>query len=127
VQPLLIGFLLTLTATVGLPLRTAVVLDHRGLTSAQPEEARPAAVVPQRARNVLALILERHGEPPPGHIGGRVFQNRERRLPRGLYREYDVNAKQPGRPRDAGRIVIEQTTGKAYYSSDHYRTFVPMN
>jgi ribonuclease T1 len=25
------------------------------------------------------------------------------------------------------RIVIEQRTGKAYYSGDHYRTFIPMN
>ncbi len=32
-----------------------------------------------------------------------------------------------GRGRDAERIVIEQRTGKAYYTGDHYRTFVPLN
>jgi ribonuclease T1 len=90
-------------------------------------EARRAAAVPQRARDTLAAIRERHGETPPGHVGGRFFQNRERRLPRGTYREYDVNPKRPGHPRDAERIVMEQKTGRAYYSGDHYQTFVPMN
>jgi ribonuclease T1 len=33
----------------------------------------------------------------------------------------------PGRTRDAERIVIEQRSGKAYYSGDHYRTFIPLN
>jgi len=82
---------------------------------------------PQRARDVLAAILRRHGEPPPGHIGGRAFQNREHRLPRGLYREYDVNPKVPGRDRGPERIVLELRTGKAYYTDDHYRDFIPMN
>jgi len=27
----------------------------------------------------------------------------------------------------AERIVIERKTGKAYYTRDHYETFVPMN
>ena len=76
---------------------------------------------------MLAEIERRHGEPPPGHVGGRTFQNRERRLPRGSYREYDVDPKAPGRSRGAERIVIEQRSGKAYYTRDHYETFVPMN
>jgi ribonuclease T1 len=33
----------------------------------------------------------------------------------------------PGRSRDAERLVIEQDTGKAYYTNDHYRTFLPLN
>jgi ribonuclease T1 len=82
---------------------------------------------PQRARDVLAAILRRHGEPPSGYIGGRVFKNREHRLPRGLYREYDVNPKVPGRDRGPERIVLEVRTGKAYYTDDHYRDFIPMN
>ncbi len=49
---------------------------------------------------VLAEIERRHGEPPPGYVGGRVFGNRERRLPRGSYREYDVNPKVPGKNRE---------------------------
>jgi ribonuclease T1 len=81
----------------------------------------------QKARDLLKAVQERHGVPPPGYLGGREFHNRERRLPRGRYREYDVNPKTRGRPRDGERIVIEQQTGKAYYTGDHYRTFVPLN
>ncbi len=82
---------------------------------------------PRKAYHLLKQLEERGGVPLPGYVGGRNFQNRERRLPRGYYREYDVNPKIRGRRRDAERIVIEQRTGKAYYTGDHYRTFVPLN
>ena len=85
------------------------------------------ASIPLSARETLSAIESRQGEPPPGYIGGRTFQNRERVLPRGRYREYDVHPKVPGKNRGAERIVIDQRTGKAYYTADHYRTFVPMN
>jgi ribonuclease T1 len=91
------------------------------------EDAALFATAPQRARDLLKQLQARDGTPLPGYIGGRAFQNRERRLPKGRYREYDVNPKVRGRSRDAERIVIEQRTGKAYYTGDHYRTFVPLN
>jgi guanyl-specific ribonuclease Sa len=81
----------------------------------------------QKAKDLLEAIQRHEGKALPGHIGGRVFQNRERRLPRGRYREYDVNARIRGRSRGAERIVIEQDTGRAYYTGDHYRTFMPLN
>jgi ribonuclease T1 len=81
----------------------------------------------QKSKDLLEAIQQHEGNALPGYIGGRVFQNRERRLPRGHYREYDVNPKIRGRSRDAERIVIEQDTGKAYYTDDHYRTFMPLN
>ena len=82
---------------------------------------------PEKAYDLLAKIQKRDGIPLPGYIGGKTFRNREHRLPTGRYREYDVNRNIPGRPRDAERIVIEQGSGKAYYTSDHYRTFTPLN
>jgi guanyl-specific ribonuclease Sa len=98
---------------------------------AQPptaSQARPAAAsVPQYVQDVLTAIQERHGEPLPGYVGGRLFQNRERRLPRGRYREYDVHPKVRGTNRGPERIVINQESGLAYYSADHYRTFTPLN
>lgn len=94
---------------------------------AEADDHAPATIPPQKARDLLAVLLERGGTPLPGYIGGRDFQNRERRLPRGRYREYDVNPKMRGRARDAERIVIERRTGKAYYTGDHYRTFIPLN
>ena len=81
----------------------------------------------QQARDVLAAIEARHGQPLAGYVGGRVFQNREGRLPAGRYREYDVYPRTPGQDRGPERLVIDQATGRAYYSADHYRTFVPLN
>ncbi|NGZ10345.1 MAG: hypothetical protein CV088_13305 [Nitrospira sp. LK70] len=91
-------------------------------------EPPPAlATPPRKAYSLLKQLEERSWIPLPGYVGGREFQNRERRLPRGYYREYDVNPKRQGRRRDAERLVIEQRTGKAYYTGDHYRTFAPLN
>ena len=81
----------------------------------------------QKSKDLLEAIQQHEGKALPGYIGGRVFQNRERRLPPGHYREYDVNPKIRGRSRDAERIVIEQDTGRAHYTGDHYRTFIPLN
>jgi ribonuclease T1 len=115
------------------------VIDTRAhpdasLRVAAPEQAAAEAEqpvlrskAPQKARDLLQALLKRDGAPLPGYVGGREFRNRERRLPRGRYREYDVNPTVRGRPRDAERIVIEQRTRKAYYTPDHYRTFVPLN
>jgi guanyl-specific ribonuclease Sa len=88
---------------------------------------RAAKDPPQRAKDLLVAIQQHEGNALPGYIGGGVFQNRERRLPLGHYREYDVNPKIRGRSRDAERIVIEQGSGRAYYTGDHYRTFIPLN
>jgi ribonuclease T1 len=85
------------------------------------------AGIPQSARETLKALEARHGEPLPGYVGGRAYRNRERALPRGHYREYDVHPKVPRGNRGAERIVIDQRTGKAYYTSDHYRSFIPMN
>ena len=104
--------------------------SHSPLSAAVETRApasRQTVEPPQKARDLLLTIQDRKGEPLPGYIGGRTFHNHERHLPKGRYREYDVNPKLRGRPRDAERIVIEQKTGKAYYTGDHYRTFIPLN
>ncbi|KXT58270.1 ribonuclease N1 [Gordonia sp. QH-12] len=66
----------------------------------------------------------------PGTHGGDTFRNNERKLPvksadgrRIVYKEWDVNPKKPGRGRDAERIVTG-SDGSAWYTLDHYRTFV---
>ena len=90
-----------------------------------PRSLAPAALA--RARDVLAAIEARGGEPLAGYVGGRAFQNRERRLPAGRYREYDLYPRASGQDRGPERLVIDRTTGRAYYTGDHYRTFVPLN
>lgn len=94
-----------------------------------PPEQRAAVerTAPQKAYQLLDALQRRNGEPLPGYVGGKIFQNRERRLPVGRYKEYDVNRRVPGRSRGAERLVIEQDTGRAYYTNDHYRTFLPLN
>lgn len=108
----------------------ASVVTSPATTTSQPPTAphiRYVQATPQRAQDLLVRLQARHGNPLPGYVGGHEFQNREHRLPPGHYREYDVNPKIRGRARDAERIIIEQDTGRAYYSGDHYRTFMPMN
>jgi ribonuclease T1 len=130
---LLLLFFCCTTGVAGVPSAIAAHLgDSPSLgTTLSPlagtDDHAPTPTPPQKARDLLTLLQERGGAPLPGYIGGRDFQNRERRLPRGRYREYDVNPKIQGRSRDAERIVIERRTGKAYYTGDHYRTFIPLN
>jgi len=89
-------------------------------------EARAPASL-ERAHEVLAAIEARGGEPLPGYVGGRAFQNRERRLPPGRYREYDLYPRVSGQDRGPERLVVDEGTGRAYYTGDHYRTFVSLN
>lgn len=85
--------------------------------------------VPEKAGKVLAYI-DQHGRAPQGYVGGRTFSNRERHLPRTdrdgkpvRYREWDVNPKVRGKNRGPERLVTG-SEGSAYYTPDHYRTFV---
>lgn len=93
--------------------------------------AAPTAVqaeIPQKALDVLAII-DRTGKAPPGYVGGRTFENRERRLARRTadgktiaYREWDVNPKRTGVDRGPQRLVTGNDRS-AYYTADHYSTF----
>ncbi len=84
--------------------------------------------VPAKVAEVLRYI-DKHKEAPPGHVGGRTFENRERRLPpkdargrRIKYQEWDVNRKVRGKNRGPERLVTG-SDGSAYYTGDHYKTF----
>ncbi len=129
-QCLVAVFLLGLMVCAGLRAETGLtepLTQSPPSSSAMAQDRSGTSMAPLKAQDLLKRLQERDGVPLPGYIGGRDFQNRERRLPRGRYREYDVNPKIRGRSRDAERLVIEQRTGKAYYTSDHYRTFTPLN
>jgi dienelactone hydrolase len=65
-----------------------------------------------------------------GYEGGRTFQNLERNLPRTdrggrkiNFREWDVNPLRQGVNRGAERMVTG-SDGSAYFTGDHYRTFI---
>lgn len=132
----LIGLLISLLCAFNLVSSVSIAADlgdghlHTNPIISSPgpiEQPSSFTTPPRKAYDLLKQLEGRGGIPLPGYIGGRDFQNRERRLPRGYYREYDVNPKIRGRGRDAERIVIEQRSGKAYYTGDHYRTFAPLN
>jgi guanyl-specific ribonuclease Sa len=80
--------------------------------------------VPDKALQVLDTV-RKTGQPPEGYVGGRTFENRENRLPAaGDYREFDVDPHNG--QRNAERIIVEWTTKKAWYTGDHYQTFIPL-
>ena len=61
-----------------------------------------------------------------GYVGGRTFQNVEGLLPDGItYKEYDINPKMDNQGRDALRLVLGDD-GSAYYTNDHYDSFVKL-
>ena len=107
--------------------------------TSKPRTSAPKATSATRGRvppNALATLkLIDAGSWPeaanaPGTNGGTEFRNNERLLPttdaagdRITYEEWDVNAKRPGRGRDAERIVTG-SDGSAWYTGDHYETFV---
>lgn len=108
-----------------------------GATSAplRPSPTAPRAASPTvatradvatKAYETLRYVESHNGDPPPGYAGGTTFENREGRLPMGRYKEYDVDPRAPG-GRNADRLVIDQESGKAYYTSDHYDTFIPLS
>lgn len=94
--------------------------------------AAAATSVPPRVTKTLARI-DAGAWPPadaPGTKGGTNFGNYEGHLPtktasgkRITYTEWDVNRREPGRSRDAERIVTG-SDGSAWYTADHYNTFV---
>lgn len=88
--------------------------------------------IPAHALKVLEYI-RKNGEAPPGFVGGREFQNREKRLPqhsadgkRIRYSEWDVNPKVQGKSRGPERLVTG-SNHSAYYTADHYKTFLKID
>jgi ribonuclease T1 len=80
------------------------------------------AALPPEARETLALI-ERNG-PFPHVQDGRMFGNREKRLPpraEGYYREYTVRT--PGEGGRGARRIVAGDGGEYYYTDDHYNSF----
>lgn len=87
------------------------------------------AAVPADERSAVRATLERiaAGGPFPHRRDGIAFANREGRLPPeppGYYREYTVET--PGAADRGARRIVTGRGGEAYYSHDHYRSFLPL-
>ncbi len=85
--------------------------------------------IPDYVFEVLHYILKEQ-KAPPGFVGGRIFQNREKLLNlfdsshnKIIYKEWDVHQKVAGKNRGAERLVTG-SDHSAYYTKDHYKTFI---
>ncbi|MEW9184300.1 DNRLRE domain-containing protein [Bacillus mycoides] len=92
------------------------------------KSGRTLTKIPQKAYKVHNQIKRNNGKAPKGYAGGRTFDNDGRGngqiLPRNTkYREYDVNPLIKKKNRGGQRLVIGNN-GKAYYTKNHYKTFV---
>ena len=90
------------------------------------------AKIPGHVLEVLQFIRQ-NGQAPDGFVGGREFQNREKRLPQKApdgkkirYSEWDVRPKVQGKNRGAERLVTGSDQS-AYYTKDHYKTFLKID
>ena len=90
-------------------------------------------MVPRKVMEVLDYV-QKNGRAPDGYEGGRTFRNLGRDGEQSLrnfddnsntvrYQEWDVNPQVEGKNRGAERLVTG-SDGRAYYTSDHYRTFI---
>jgi ribonuclease T1 len=106
--------------------------SNRESSNSYPQESSSSPIVsdgkaPAHALETLEYILE-YNKAPEGYVGGRMFQNREGILPRGSslrYQEWDVHPKSHGESRGAERLLT-CSDGSAYYTDDHYRSFVKL-
>ena len=96
--------------------------DNRPATGSQ--QAAPPYVL-----EVLRYVRT-NGTAPDGYVGGREFQNREKRLPaqtpageRIRYSEWDVHPKVKGQNRGPERLVTGSDRS-AWYTADHYKSFL---
>jgi guanyl-specific ribonuclease Sa/uncharacterized protein YoxC len=82
----------------------------------------------QGKNNAVEMVeyLNKHnGSPPKNIVGGKEYQNLNKVLPEGNYKEYDLakRAYKGEGGRGTERIVVNTTTGEVWYTSDHYDSF----
>ena len=88
--------------------------------------------IPQAAIEVLHYVREHHVA-PDNYVGGREFKNRERRLQQRTaqgtyihYQEWDIYPKIKNKNRGPERLITGDDES-AWYTGDHYQTFIPIN
>jgi ribonuclease T1 len=94
------------------------------------------ADVPRGAYILHDYVKKHNLTPPKGYKGGKIFRDRDGVLAGTIgadtrdrlkpWREYDLYPMESGKPRRAERIVVGALHEAAFYSPDHYKTFLPM-
>lgn len=131
-----------ITRAALLPFLTCLllVLSHcRNNPPAIPERQAEPSVKPTQTTNIpkgidaevwdIYQYIKKNGEAPEGYVGGRIFQNREKKLPittssgkKIKYQEWDVHPKIKGKNRGTDRLVTG-SDGTAWYTDNHYKSF----
>lgn len=92
----------------------------------------PVPAVPQEAYDTYDYVSSHNGTPRQGYKGGKVFLNDGRDggavLPNSYapFYEYDIYPKVTGIDRGTERIIISHSGHAAWYTSNHYQSFVRM-
>lgn len=100
-------------------------IGRAGFAARTADHALPIGPGSQRAWTVLNRV-DAKGAPLPGYQGGSVFKNSQGRLPESpgvTYREWGANPYIKGVNRGPERIVTG-SDGSAYWTGDHYDTFL---
>ncbi|WP_024793441.1 ribonuclease domain-containing protein [Tomitella biformata] len=134
-----LGSLLGFESFGGSDTQSTTTASPSSSSTAVAETVAPRGVtavpIPQQAFDTLQEI-DNGGWPDsanaPGTKGGLTWQNRGGDLAkttadgtRITYQEWDVNPKERGQGRDAERIVTG-SDGSAWYTGDHYTSFIKM-
>ncbi len=105
---------------------------YKGNKKSDDKNAQPNVAnnnLPPKVYKVLEYV-KKNGKAMNGYVGGRIFQNRERHLAlkdaagkKIIYQEWDVNPKVNGKNRGTERLITG-SDGRAFYTNDHYQSFV---
>ena len=84
--------------------------------------------ISNKVLEILDYVLK-NNKAPEGYVGGRIFTNREKKLPFYdknsvliKYQEWDVNPKVKNKNRGTERLITG-SDHSAYFTHDHYKTF----
>jgi uncharacterized protein YukE len=81
---------------------------------------KPPKRIPGKVDAVLDFITSHNGAAPKGYKGNKAWRNGNTMLPPGSYLEYDIELNLPGVDRNSRRLVIDESTGRAFYTDSHY-------
>ncbi|PPI51917.1 hypothetical protein C5D35_10880 [Rathayibacter toxicus] len=108
-------------------------LEDIGARPAPSQFTYPIGPIPERPTTLLER-LDTTGEKFPNIRGGQTYKNKPwkdctllpQSTPAGTgisYKEYDINLRIPGKDRDMERLITGDD-GSAYYTNNHYHTFI---